>query len=105
MVCKCKSAECNVFLGTSWKVRRKYRETAMAKSKNKYDYAEYDVIRVIIVSFAGTSRLAKAAARNGSAARHTPTHGGLRRVLGGVCHALGRVVAISGPHGVVGGVR
>ena len=51
----------NVMEG-SWKVRRKYRETAMEKSKNKYEYAEYDVIRVIIVSFATTARHAKAAA-------------------------------------------
>ena len=41
----------------SRKVRRKYRETAMKKSKNKYEYAEYDVIRVIIVIIAGTARL------------------------------------------------
>ena len=34
----------------------------MKKSKNKYEYAEYDVIRVIIVSFATTARHAKAAA-------------------------------------------
>ena len=43
----------------SWKVRRKYLETAMKKSKNKYDFAEYDVIRVIIVIIAGTARLAE----------------------------------------------
>ena len=48
----------NVMEG-SWKVRRKYRKTAMKKSKNKYDYAEYDVIRVIIVIIAGTARLAE----------------------------------------------
>ena len=56
---------------SSRKLRRKCRETAMAKSKNKYAYAEYDVIRVIIVIIAGTARLAKAAARHGSAARDT----------------------------------
>ena len=58
----------------SWKVRRKYRETAMEKSKHTYEYAEYDVIRVIIVIITTTARLAKAAARNGSA----PAHGGLK---------------------------
>ena len=45
----------------SWKLRRKYRETAMEKSKNKYEYAEYDVIRVIIVLIATAARLAKVA--------------------------------------------
>ena len=44
---------------SSRKLRRKYGETAMEKSKNKYDYAEYDVIRVIIVIIAGTARLAE----------------------------------------------
>ena len=61
----CNSADCAYFWNVmegSWKVRRKYRETAMEKSKNKYEYAEYDVIRVIIVSFATTARHAKAAA-------------------------------------------
>ena len=47
----------------------------MAKSKNKYDYAEYDLIRVIIVSIAGTARLAEqrrvAAPRRGT--RRTET--------------------------------
>ena len=33
----------------SRKLRRKYGETAMEKSKSKYDYAEYDEIRVIVV--------------------------------------------------------
>ena len=46
----------------SWKVRRKYRETAMEKSKHTYEYAEYDVIRVIIVLIATAARLAKVAA-------------------------------------------
>ena len=55
----------------SWKVRRKYREAAMKKSKNKYEYAEDDVIRVIIVSFATAARLAEQRRCNGSAARHT----------------------------------
>ena len=32
------------------------------------------------------------------------THGGSRSLLGGACHALERVLAISGTHGVVGGV-
>ena len=41
------------------------------EESNKYEYAEYDVIRVIIVIITTTARLAKAAARNGSAARHT----------------------------------
>ena len=44
----------------SWNVRRKYCKTM--KSKNKHEYAEFDVIRVIIVSFATTARHAKAAA-------------------------------------------
>ena len=60
----------NVMEG-SRKVRRKYRETAMEESKSKYAYAEYDVIRVIIVIFAGTARLAEQRRCNGSAARHT----------------------------------
>ena len=55
----------------SRKLRRKYRETAMEKSKNKYEYAEFDVIRVIIVIIAGTARHAEQRRCNGSAARHT----------------------------------
>ena len=64
----CNSADCAYFWNVmegSCKLCRKYRETAMEKSKNKYDYAEYDVIRVIMVIIAGTARLTKAAARNG----------------------------------------
>ena len=52
-----------LFLERRWKVRGKFVEstakTAMEKSKNKYEYAEYDVIRVIIVIIAGTARLAE----------------------------------------------
>ena len=55
----------------SWKVRRKYRETAMGKSKNKYEYAEDDVIRVIIVLIATAARLAKVAAPTARGAAHT----------------------------------
>ena len=56
----------------SWKVRRKYRETAMEQSKNKYEYAEYDVIRVIIVLIATAARLAEKRRCNGSrGAAHT----------------------------------
>ena len=85
----------------SWKVRRKYREAAMEKSKNKYEYAEYDVIRVIIVLIATAARLAKVAGRrNGSRGAHS----GLRRLLGGVPRAHRRVMAISGAHGVGAGV-
>ena len=60
----CNSADCTYFWNVmegSWKVRRKYGETAMEKSKNKYEYAEYDVIRVIIVLIATAARLAKVA--------------------------------------------
>ena len=90
----------NVMEG-SRKLRRKCRETVMEKSKNKYDYAEYDVIRVIIVSFAGTARLAEQ--RRVTAPRRG-AHGGLRRLLRGPCLAHERVVAISGAHGVGAGV-
>ena len=58
----CNSADCAYFWNVmegSWKLCRKYRETAMEKPKNKYDHAEYDVIRVIIVIIAGTARLAE----------------------------------------------
>ena len=82
----------------SRKVRRKYRETAMKKSKNKYEYAEDDVIRVIIVLIATAARLAKQRRCNGS---RRGAHGGLRRLLGGVPRAHRRVMAISGAHGVV----
>ena len=63
----CNSADCaygyfwNVMEG-SWKVRRKYRETSMEKSISKYEYAEFDAIRVIIVLIATAARLAKVAA-------------------------------------------
>ena len=98
------SADCAYFWNVmegSWKVRRKYRETAMEKSKNKYEYAEYDVIRVIIVSFATAARLAEQRRCNGS---RRGARGGLRRLLGGVPRAHKRVVAISGAHGVGAGV-
>ena len=85
----------------SQKLRRKYRETATEKSKNKYEYAEYDVIRVIIVSFATAARLAEQRRCNGS---RRGAHGGLRRLLGGLRHAHARVMAISGAHGLVAGV-
>ena len=84
----------------SWKVRRKYRETAMEKSKNKYEHAEYDVIRVIIVLIATAARLAEQRHCNGSRGSHS----GLRRLLGGVPRAHERVMAISGAHGVGAGV-
>ena len=68
------SADCAYFWNVmegSWKLRRKYSETSMEKSKNKYECAEYDVIRVIIVLIATTARLAEKRRCNGSAARHT----------------------------------
>ena len=94
----------NVMEG-SRKLRIKYRETAMKKSKNKYDYAEYDVIRVIIVIIAGTARLAEqrrvTAPRRGTqrtetaARRRAPCTqacgGDQRRARGGSRGRVGRV--------------
>ena len=85
----------------SWKVRRKYRETAMEKSKNKYDYAEYDVIRV------NHRKLRHyGASRQSSGAVTAPRRGTQRTetAVRGPCLAHERVVAISGAHGVVAGV-
>ena len=43
--------------------------------------------------------------RDGATLRHDgATHGGSRSLLGGACHALERVLGISGTHRVVGGV-
>ena len=89
----------------SRKLRRKYGETAMEESKSKYAYAEYDVIRVIIVIFAGTARLAEqrrvTAPRRGTrrtetaARRRAPCaracHGDQRRARGGSRGRVGRV--------------
>ena len=72
----------------------------MEKSKNKYEYAEDDVIRVIIVLIATTARHAEQRRVTARGAAHS----GLRRLLGGVPRAHKRVVAISGAHGVGAGV-
>ena len=99
----CNSAECNVFLerhGRFVEGSEKVPRNGHAKSKSKYDYAEYDVIRVIIVSFATAARLAEQ--RRVTAPRRG-THSGLRRLLRGPSLAHERVMAISGTHGVGAG--
>ena len=99
------SADCayfwNVMEGLR-KLRRKYRETAMEKSKNKYEYAEDDVIRVNHCTHrhCGASRQSSGAVT----APRRGSHSGLRRLLGGVPRAHERVMAISGAHGVRAGV-
>ena len=93
----------------SWKVRGRFVESTAKRPwknpKNKYDYAEYDVIRVIIVSFAGTARLAEqrrvTAPRRGTRRTETAAprpvsctracHGDQRRARGGSRGRVGRV--------------
>ena len=85
----------------SWKLRRKYGETAMEKSKNKYEYAEDDVIRVNHCTHRHCGASRQSSGANGS---RRGSHSGLRRLLGGVPCAHERVMAISGAHGVGAGV-